>query len=208
MDTHASCVKELYDNTLKMCREQFDTPHPKTLAIMTNVAESYSTDKDYDRALVVFITVLNARIRFIGEHDFLTLTSLRSTGLTLGLMRRCDISLEFMEKALVGIHRLLGPTHFETICTMSAMARVLAIKGNHADALVTYISILPILRKIRGYFDEFTIDVMKNVAHLFERMGQKGKARKMYAKVFEVTCKRFGVEHFKTKKARKKVRCC
>lgn len=148
--------------------------HPETLKSLSNLANLFFMNNDYNRALPLFEECLAKRERVLGEDHPDTLKSLNNLAYLLKFVSKYDRALPLYEKLLAKQKRVLGPDHPETLITLNNFAYIFYRIENYDRALPLYEELLAKQKHVLGDEHPATRLTLKFLANIEERRQKEG----------------------------------
>ncbi len=91
-----------------------------------------------------------------------------------------------MQRALDLRRRSLGPTHPDTLNTMTQLARFVLSEGDYEQAEALYLRTLPVQMKVLGDEDARTLITMQELGYLYVNEGKYAEAKALFTTVLNV----------------------
>ncbi|CAE6461817.1 unnamed protein product [Rhizoctonia solani] len=174
-------LKILHSNEQTLGKE-----HPDTLALMHDLAITYSNGKRLKDAANVFRPLYEARRKLLGPEDKTTLRTMHYLAVTYTDLGRLN-EAEALHRELLPIRRrLLGNDNVDTLRTMQYLAVTCGNLGKLTHARDLYEEMLPIRRRKLGNDHDATILVMNNLAVTYTDLRQLDKAEALHREVLNI----------------------
>ncbi|CAE6424869.1 unnamed protein product [Rhizoctonia solani] len=172
--------------------------HSDTLALMHDLAITYSNGKQLKKAAEVFRPLAEARQKQLGLENRTTIITMHYLAVTYTDLGRLS-EAEALHRQLLPIRkRVLGVEHVDTLRTMQYLAVTCGNLGKLTDARDVYEEMLPIRRRKLGNDHNDTVLVMNNLAVTYTDLRQFDKAEVLHQEVLAIRRGRHGVEHKNT----------
>ncbi|KAG8703295.1 hypothetical protein FRC11_010849, partial [Ceratobasidium sp. 423] len=186
-------IKMIHSNEQTLGKE-----HPDTLALMHNLAITYSNGKQLKKAAEVFLPLYEARQKQLGPENRTTIITMHYLAVTYTDLGRLSEAEALHRKLLPIRKRVLGVEHIDTLRTMQYLAVTCGNLGKLNDARDVYEEMLPIRRRKLGNDHNDTVVVMNNLGVTYTDLRQFDKAEVLHQEVLAIRRGRHGVENKNT----------
>jgi len=169
--------------------------HPRTLAAMESLANTYLRQGKLEEAEREYTTIL-ARLTGGNLHeDINRLVTVRRLGSVLSKRKKFVEAEVHLNRALDGFRQLLGETHQFYINTLNDLANHYERQGTSSRAEEMYLQVLAGLEKWRGKQHSETLNAVFNLGLFYDLNGQRETAKLYFVRAFEGWEQVLGPEH-------------
>ncbi|CAE6455539.1 unnamed protein product [Rhizoctonia solani] len=181
-----SDMAELQRKMLSAIEQSLGKEHPDTLALMHDLAITYSNGKQLENAAKIFRPLYESRRKLLGQEHPSTLVTMHYLAATCTDLGRLG-EAEGLHRQLLPIRkRILGNEHVDTLRTMQYLAVTCGNLGKLTDARDLYEEMLPIRRHKLGNDHAATVLVMNNLAVTYTDLRQFDKAEVLHREVLSI----------------------
>jgi tetratricopeptide (TPR) repeat protein len=156
----------LFEETLKLMKEQLGPSHPHTLASMNNLARAYQLTGRLAEALPLMEETLKLRKEQLGPKHPDTLISMGNLASGYQDAGRLAEALPLYEETLKLLKEKLGPTHHNTLTGMNNLATAYQAAGRLADALPLFAETLKLREEQLGLTHRHTLGTLRSLGRL------------------------------------------
>ncbi|EUC53868.1 kinesin light chain [Rhizoctonia solani AG-3 Rhs1AP] len=179
-------MAELQRKMLSANEQSLGEEHPDTLALMHDLAITYSNGKQLENSAKIFRPLYEARRKLLGQEHPSTLVTMHYLAATCTDLGRLG-EAESLHRQLLPIRkRILGNEHVDTLRTMQYLAVTCGNMGKLIDARDLYEEMLPIRRRKLGNDHAATVLVMNNLAVTYTDLRQFDKAEVLHREVLSI----------------------
>ncbi|CAE6494524.1 unnamed protein product [Rhizoctonia solani] len=191
-------MAELQRKMLRSSEQTLGKDHSDTLAMMHDLAITYSNGKQLKNAAEIFRPLYEARRRLFGQEHPTTIITMHYLAATCTDLNRLG-EAEALHSQLLPIRKqVLGAEHTDTLRTMQYLAVTYGNMGKLTAARDLYEELLPIRRRKLGSDNSATVFVMGNLAVTYTDLRQFDKAEVLHQEVLATRRRLNGDEHPET----------
>jgi tetratricopeptide (TPR) repeat protein len=183
------------ERSVEMWRESLGDEHANTLAAMANLAISYKTIGNFQRALELEEKVLDVERRTLGSEHRNTLVAAGNLATSYRKLRRHRSAVSLKEHVLEIQRVVLGPEDAHTVMTMGNLALSYGAAGRTQEALELGEQVLEIQKRILGPEDPGTLWTMSTLAESYRIVGRMQEALELSRHALEMQKRILGDEH-------------
>ncbi|KAF8671475.1 Protein tyrosine kinase [Rhizoctonia solani] len=191
-------MAELQTKMLRSNEQTLGNEHPDTLALMHDLAITYSNGKNPRNAAQIFQPLYNTRRKLLGPEHKTTLTTMHYLAATYTDLGRLNEAQALHRELLLIRRRLLGNDNVETLRTMQYLAVTCGNMGQLTHARDLYEEMLPIRRRKLGEEHDATVLVMSNLAVTYTDLRQFIEAEALHREVLTIRRRLKGEENTET----------
>jgi CHAT domain-containing protein len=184
-----------YGQSLALMEKLFGPVHAQVAIMQANLARTYGVLNRIDEANALFEKAMETAARANGEES----DAVRQV---LGLFAAFNASYADKTKARAQYERLAaltrkvsGPNSTELIGALTQVAAVLAVQKSW-DAMDAYVTrTLDEAAAEHGEHNTFTIQLMADIAKIYERVGRNSMTEKFYRRIVALSEQELGAAH-------------
>ncbi len=169
--------------------------HPITLISMANLAESYDSNNDKERALMMYEKVLASQRERLGADHPDTLNTLANVASCYSDKADFEKAIHLYEESVSLRTNKLGADHPDTIDALDSLASAFVDTGDLARALPLFEKTLELERAKFGSDHLSTLITMQNMAQALEKSGDLVRAIPLYKESADGHRAKRGAEH-------------
>ncbi|KAI5842037.1 hypothetical protein BZA05DRAFT_208713 [Tricharina praecox] len=188
-------VANLFEWSLAGQEELLGKDHPDTLSTVNYMADVFSYQSEYDKALEWYQRALDGREKSLGNDHPDTLTTVDNMAGVFRSQGQYEKALEWRQRALVGREKSLGKDHPDTLNIVNNIADVFSSQGQYDKALEWNQRAHDGYEKLLGKDHPATLTTVHNIAHIFTSQCEYDKAQEWYQRALDGYEKSLGKEH-------------
>jgi len=186
---------ELYNSALRIMRTSLGPEHPKTAAVLGNLAVTYQMMGRYADALPLAERALAVAEAALGPGHPSTAIGLGNLAVTYCYLGRYADALPHMERALAVTEAAAGPDHPSTVNRRGNLALTYRKLGRHADALPLAERALAVAEAALGPDHPSTAIPLGTLAATYNDLGRHADALPLEERALAVTEAALGPGH-------------
>ncbi|KAG8193895.1 hypothetical protein JTE90_011454 [Oedothorax gibbosus] len=168
------------------------------MAIAVKVAHGLCSQERYEKALVLFKSVFEARKDLLGMDHPDTLTMQLEIGETLCKQQKYKEALNVCEAVCQKQKEVLGEQNADTLKTKGLIALILHRQGKNAEALALYKDLVPKLIELLGPHQSDVLDMKSEMALVLCDLCNFEEALALNNETLKILAKLHGLNHPKT----------
>ena len=188
-------------HALTVCRKELGNDHLDTLTVMVDLAISYGSLGQHEKALPLKQEALQLLRVKLGDKNPATLGAMHSLGSTYDDLGQHTKALELQLQTLQLRTEVLGADHLDTLSAMNSLADTYGELGLPEKALSLQIPLLKMRRAALGEDHPSTLNTKNNLAKTYDDLGQYDKAVTLNEDALALRRAKLGVEHPETLRA-------
>ena len=169
--------------------------HPDTLTSLNNLAITYSSLGDYNKALEMKNAVYNARKEILGEKHPDTLASLNNLASSYSYLGDYNKACELQNAAYNARKEILGEKHPDTLSALHNLAIFYSDLGDYNKACELQNAVYNARKEILGEKHPDTLNSLNNLASSYSYLGDYNKACKLQNAVYNARKEILGEKH-------------
>jgi tetratricopeptide (TPR) repeat protein len=169
--------------------------NPESLETINEIAEVFVDEGKYREAEPLFLRVLEARRRALGDRDPATLATMNALGAVYANEGRYADAEPLYRQVLQVRRQLLGEKHPDTLLSMNNLARLVMDQGRYAEAEALCIQVLEDRRRVLGDAHPDTLISQDNLGRMYINEGKYEEAERILAAVLEARMRVLGERH-------------
>ena len=193
--------KNAYQELYNLFKRELGEKNPYTLAVLDNLANSYSCLGDYNTALEIRNAVYNERKEILGEKHPDTLSSLNNLAISYFDLGNYNKALELNIIVYNTRKEVLGEKHPDTLKALSNLANSYSSLGDYNKALELKVMLYNEGKEILGEKHPDTLSSLNNLAISYSDLGNYNKALELNIIVYNTRKEILGEKHPDTLKA-------
>jgi tetratricopeptide (TPR) repeat protein len=171
---------------------------PRTLAAMHNLALSYATVGERDKALKLNEETLAIRRARFGPDDPATLGTMNNLAGLYRNLGRHDDALKLGEETVARSKEKLGPRNRTTLASMDTLASIHHSRGEYDEAAKLFESALMLMKEVLGPDHGVTLSCMMGLADSYAALGRYSEELKVREETVALRQVRLGPGHADT----------
>lgn len=194
---HGRCKEamRLYKTLPKSNENHMGLDHPRTLKIVSYLANVYANLGQYEEAVQQYKRVMNAREKWPGLEHLDTLGTMQNLAVVYTLQTRGEEAEQLLEKALEGKEKQLGLENLDTLRTAHNLAIVYRKQRRYEDSVLLYERVLKGRGESLGQNHPDTLATLQNLALVYHDQGRYKDAEQLYQRALEQIEERLGWDH-------------
>jgi tetratricopeptide (TPR) repeat protein len=149
----------------------------------------------WEDAEQLFVRVMEARSRVLGEEHPNTLTSTASLAETYRKQGRWKEAEELQVKVIEAMSRVLGEEHPDTLTAIANLAATYGKQGRWKKAEELQVKVMEAMSRVLGEENPDTLSAISNLASTYRDQGRSKEAEELLVKVIEAMPRVLGEEH-------------
>ena len=169
--------------------------HPDTLTSLNNLAITYSSLGDYNKALEMKNAVYNARKEILGKKHPDTLTSLNNLASSYSYLGDYNKACELQNAVYNARKEILGEKHPDTLNSLNNLASSYSYLGDYNKACKLQNAAYNARKEILGENHPDTLTSLNNLAIFYSYLGDYNKACELQNAVYNARKEILGEKH-------------
>ena len=185
----------IYEPTLKYCKEHYGELHEKTATLYNNIGVAYNRKGQYDNALVYYNKAREIMEKVLDPQHPSLATTYYNIGAVYDDKGEYDKALEYLNKAREIEEKVLDPQHPYLATTYSNIGAVYENKGQYDNALEYLNKAREIQEKVLDPLHPNLAATYSNIGVVYSNKGQYDNALEYYNKAREIVEKVLDPQH-------------
>jgi tetratricopeptide (TPR) repeat protein len=186
---------EVFQKALETRKAELGLGHRDTLQSMSNLAESYRTTGQIDKALPLTEQTLKLRNDRLGADHPDTLISMNNLAESYRAAGKLDKALPLLEETVKLSKAKLGPDHPETLTSMNNLAGSYQSAGQLDKAMPLFKETLKLRKAKLGPDHPYTLLSINNLALVFQDADQFNMALPLFEETLTLRKAKLGPDH-------------
>jgi len=175
--------------------KNFGPEHPDVAKVLNNLANLYSTQGKYGRALPLHNRALEIKEKVLKPEHPDVASSLNDLAVLYHDQDKYEDALSLYERALAIREKVLGPEHPNVADTLYNLAILYKNQENYEKALLLYERALAIREKVLGSEHADVASTLNNMANLYYAQRKYEDALLLYKKALSIIYHALGNKH-------------
>ncbi|MFL5698426.1 MAG: tetratricopeptide repeat protein [Ktedonobacteraceae bacterium] len=188
-------AESLYQQALKITKQQFGIRHPHTASSLENLALLYKALGRYKEVEPLLVQALAINKQRLGAKHPGTAFSLNNLAGFYSSQGRYKEAEALYQQALSIRERELGTEHPDTATSLNNLALLYKDQGRYEEVEALYQRALKIEEQQFGIEHLETATTLNNLADLYQALGKYEEAEELYQRSLKITEQQLGVEH-------------
>ena len=175
---------------------QFEGTHSTTVeSIKNNLALTYQKQGQWKEAEELFVQVMEATLKVLGQEHPDTLTSMANLASTCSNQGRWKEAEKLEVQVMETRKRVLGQEHPDTLTSIGNLASTYQNQGRWKEAEELEVQVVEASLRVLGQEHPDTLTSMANLAWTYRDQGRWNEAEELGVQVMETRKRVFGQEH-------------